>query len=285
MTAHGRRADGADRELHPVVREAERLYRRLRPEPSGFYWPRNVRGLKLRVSEAALPRALQLVDRLLKAAEAKGYVVAVGEEAGSSAHVVIAGERVGIGMREGTVRTPHVATPEELAGKEQWSWRRIPEYDHHPSGLLAFVLGAPSGEQSNWSEGKRWKLEDRISATIEGMESAARALKVQRLAFEERQRENQDRSRREAEEAERERELDQRVDQLLGHVATWRQSNEIRAFIEDVRRVANGTGHPIAPDSELGQWLAWAEQYAADIDPLREVRRRVVPCGSVTDET
>ncbi len=59
----------------------------------------------------------------------------------------------------------------------------------------------------------------------------------------------------------------QKLYQLLEQVSSWRKSHEIRSFIDHVRGVHDSNGFEIAPDSDLGQWLAWAEQQADRFDP------------------
>ncbi len=76
-----------------------------------------------------------------------------------------------------------------------------------------------------------------------------------------------DRQRVLAEQVRREEEERRLV--LERQAESWTRSQRLRAFIDEVERRAKAKGVSIAPDSELGAWIAWARQHADRLDPLR----------------
>ena len=57
-----------------------------------------------------------------------------------------------------------------------------------------------------------------------------------------------------------------RVDRLLGEALALRQARDIRAYVEEVRAISNGSGNTLP--AELDAWSAWALAQAARIDPV-----------------
>ena len=81
---------------------------------------------------------------------------------------------------------------------------------------------------------------------------------------------------RQRQEAQRQKELalaaeqeHARVQALLAEVKRWRDSQEIRAYLDEVRRVIAARGQVIEPGSKLERWMDWAGSVAHTLDPLR----------------
>jgi hypothetical protein len=62
---------------------------------------------------------------------------------------------------------------------------------------------------------------------------------------------------------------DARLEALIAEVKRWRDSQEIRAYLEEVRRVIAARGQVIPPGSKLERWMHWAGAMADRLDPLR----------------
>lgn len=167
--------------LHPMVAETKRQYRGLKPydgwrkpTDSGLIEPPAAGAVRLHVAPVSLDRALRLADALLKAAEARGHMVAL-DKAGEYACIVVAGQFVGFQLREGTKRFPHIPTAAEERQRKRNPYALIPEWEHRPTGVLTFEIDQNryDGTRRRWSEGERWKQEDRIEAVLDGIETVA----------------------------------------------------------------------------------------------------------------
>ncbi len=114
--------------------------------------------IKASVALASIDRLEVALDRIAAAAEALGIKLARGEK---TAAFTCEGETIGFSISEGVRREKHVPTEKEIAEQEaarkrrakRWnnpgSWDdddfsfsslRGPEWDYHPTGLLAFEL-------------------------------------------------------------------------------------------------------------------------------------------------
>jgi hypothetical protein len=61
-----------------------------------------------------------------------------------------------------------------------------------------------------------------------------------------------------------------KVNALRNAAARWLRSKQIRSFISAAREAAVNNGQPTEPGSPFGDWIAWAEQQADQLDPLKE---------------
>ncbi|WP_274627571.1 SH3 domain-containing protein [Arvimicrobium flavum] len=58
-----------------------------------------------------------------------------------------------------------------------------------------------------------------------------------------------------------------RVDRLLGEASTFRQAQDIRAYVEAARRASADTADPV-PQTKFEAWAQWAHENADRIDPV-----------------
>ena len=63
-------------------------------------------------------------------------------------------------------------------------------------------------------------------------------------------------------------EEEERLQSLDRQVAGWHKSQQIRVYIKAVRQAAVQKHGEIAEDSQLAQWLTWANQQADHLDPM-----------------
>lgn len=180
------------------------------------------------VAPASIDRLELALGRIVAAAEALGIKLARGEK---SASFQCDGETIGFSLSEGVRREKHVPTEKELAEQEatrkrrarRWnnprSWDdddfsfsslRGPEWDYHPTGLLAFELehsyllgGSP---RRSFKDAKVQRIENMASDIAVGIAVLAAAKKDDHAKREEQ-------ARKEAE-ARRQRELALRKDHI-----------------------------------------------------------------------
>ncbi|NIM49370.1 MAG: hypothetical protein GTN62_04845 [Gemmatimonadales bacterium] len=97
-------------------------------------------------------------------------------------------------LEERTKRVDHEPTAEERLEAKRWSWKRWPEYDFVPSGVLRLRIADldHTGIRTTWSDGKGQRIGHCLSDFIAGLFKAAAAIKrrrVERLEQEKRRRE------------------------------------------------------------------------------------------------
>lgn len=272
--------------LHPVVKELDSL---LKPDAKHQYMP-TVRGFAdavLKVGEESRRRALRLLHTILTAIEANGHQVRLRSNAHAqqwdrsrrALEVVLDGEVITLSLREHLNRSPHVKTKEE----ERYTWMAT-KYDFEASGKLHLELKIrwPIDTQTAWRDREKKPLENYLGEIVWTVDEAARALVKYRLEIAERAREAEARRQEErareaerqhlaAEERKRLAEAKARAGYQLGlqrdlrrMARSWSAASQIRSFLEALEDTV-----PVSDRGEgFRKWLAWAVEYAEQLDPL-----------------
>jgi len=247
---------------HRLVRNTKVLLRKGKPDECGrlHCWDINENRprLSVRVSKSALPRALLIMDALIKALEARDCKVEA--EGGTVCHI---GETdVAFYLWEKVNRSEREPTEKER--KEPW---RFDKWQYTPTGELVFTLDEWFAERKNWRDGKRKRLEDQLNDIVAGMFAAAEKLRLREIEEkEEEQRRLEAASERE--ETERQRKMqEERCSQLDAMVTSWLKSTNLRQFLQECE---NSMSHESkSPDPAGTYWLSWAQAYADALDPTK----------------
>lgn len=234
---------------------------------TGTGWMTEEPVFDLRVGKDSIPRALRLVNALVRAVLDRGHrIEAVRAERYYGSHdrrtvvFTVCEERFRISLREKT-------RMEKLQEKER-SWGRNVRYV--PKGEFELTLNGfgDTWARGTWKDRKRSPLEDRLNDVLITMIMHVDRTRRGRLA--ERRREEECRRQLEIErEQERLRKIEQsRVDQLRELTVRWRSAGEIRAFIAAVREEAEERKVDLTAGAPLTEWLTWADAYVRSLDPL-----------------
>jgi hypothetical protein len=228
--------------------------------------------LDIDVSKEQRRRALRILDALVRAFEARGWKVDLGSGDDRKSYVTIFGQRLPFGIRETRKKvTDPPAKPERLLdGRIYTPWRSRQRDEY--SGQLAFVIRYDwgYGVLKSWAETKTRRLEERLSEFIislvkagyEELEAAKRSAERERERQEAEERWLAEERRREAEAT--------RVRALLQQAESWGTSRRLHGYLMAVRAAAESHPGGLQADTELCNWLAWAESYARSIDPLQQ---------------
>jgi hypothetical protein len=132
-----------------------------------------------------------------------------------------------------------------------------------PSGRLSIEVWTESGyNRRNWRDGKTQRLEDLLPQVVAGF---------MRLALSDRAEREKQRTAEERANVEKSIKTEQsKVNALRNSAVRWLRSEQIRSFISAAREAAVNNGQPTEPGSPFGDWIAWAEQQADQLDPLKE---------------
>jgi hypothetical protein len=217
----------------------------------------------IEVSDHTLDRALRVMDAVLKALESRGYLVKVSRDYWEKATRVFCADvdaEVQISLSESYREVERELTPAE---------RKKPPYliDHRlisvPSGKLTLKVKGRRVETKWWKDKKLDPLENRLNELVAGIITKLESLRLEELAKKEaKQRQIDEQRRREEEQVRR--------NKLHKDVASWRKSNDIRAYLRAYEEKLLRQRGEIAPGSEEDLWLKWARQYADQLDPLSE---------------
>jgi hypothetical protein len=247
---------------HRLVRNTQILLRKGKPDESGrlHYWnvADNRPRLSVRVSKDTMPRALLIMDTLIKALEARGCTV----EAEDGTVCNIGETQVPFYLWERVRRTDRVLTEKE---KEKPWWYK--NYEFIPTGDLVFTLDEYCVDRKNWADGKKKKLEDKLNNIVAGLFAAAEQLRRREI---ERKEEEAHRAEAARKRAELEHQLwiqEERGKQLDFLVTSWTKSNNLREFLKECEDVLLLKDKSRNVSDEY--WLRWARAYADHIDPTK----------------
>ncbi|HYV38768.1 MAG TPA: hypothetical protein VE988_23990 [Gemmataceae bacterium] len=227
------------------------------------------RVLDVRVSKGSLRRALLLFDAILKTCEASSYTVDRGPT------VTIQDAKIPFGIVERLETKQEQPKEHDLDGHYDFGYNRI-NRKQVPSGRLELFIDQSGmywahGCRFTWRDGKK-PLEQRLNSFMDGLEDLAVRMRAhleeeQRKAEQRRVEElrRQEEARQRAEKRAKYDAERARVEQLRQQARCWKEADDLRRFIDAVKRMHGA----IEPGSEIAQWLDWATQQADRLDPLR----------------
>ncbi|RLB65779.1 MAG: hypothetical protein DRI90_01115 [Deltaproteobacteria bacterium] len=253
---------------HALLEITAKSLRAARPDDRGFVRPKALGSFDVVVGPASVERALAILAQLLEAASQQGIRFRADRESWNSV-AQLAGETISLRLIEDKARSKHKLTTDERAyTKADLIFRRIPEWDYSPSGVLAFQVTEPGvyDTRRRWGEGRRGPLEAKIPSLLDGLRKIAEAMAEARARRAVREQEAQERERRESERRIRESKVRSFQDAILTQVAGWDSATRLREYVEAVERKA-AAGGP-GPTIELVRWSSWARAVANSIDPL-----------------
>jgi hypothetical protein len=260
-----------DDELHCLVLKSMDIASHTEPGENGIIDVVAPGVVPIRVASENLPRAYRILSAVLFAAQERGFGLSVGLGEERTVFLVVNSETLSIEIGESVDRVQRPLTPKQEKEKERSPWLyRYPTYDYKPTGRLKLKVVTRNSMtcRTTWSDTKRKVLEDSLNSFMISLIKASYGIKQRRLESEQREREWAERRRIE-ELARRQAEFrKKRADDLLGKAEAWHRAEDLREYIHAIERRATGDG--IDQDSDLRQWLDWARDYIATIDPLME---------------
>jgi hypothetical protein len=253
--------------IHPLVEKTRKHIENARADDYNRIHSHRSDGLGISVCEDSIPRALRILDALVKALEKRGFKVSSNN---GKAEVVVLGEVISFTIFEATKRYINVVT-EEMRKKNKYKYYQ--RYVYKPSGVLELSIDRwRYGHKINIKDGKKEKVEDQLNDFVVGLIKTADTIKLKNA---ERQREEEERQRRrnikEASQRQSDHEQANR-DGLMELANDWQKAQQLREFIEAVEQ----RFHPIPPGSGVAGWIIWATNYANKLDPLTGSRSRKI---------
>lgn len=236
---------------------------------------------RLEVSNAALPRASQLLHALVTEAERRHFTVTIPAghrnphnhkiewSAGTDGHLVFTtgGSDQALRIHEEGLRVETVYKRPPFDPANPWDLPRAGTYrrvrdDSAATGrlILELVPAYRSDRIAQWADRKRWSLDDKLpdvlaEITVRAAEAAHERLEAERRAA----------ARRIAWEAAmdeaRERHYQARCAEILDEqIKAWEHAERIRRYCDHLQ--AQGDADPAAQE-----WIRWARSHADQVDP------------------
>jgi len=263
-------AETLDR-LHALVVATERAFRKPKRRNLGDQPITERPALAISVSEASLPRALRIMDALVKALDARGMPLLIEPDGKRRTCLTLQDQVLAIRLVENTSRTEREPTEKERQEIKKYGHTYLRDrYSYQHTGSLKLgIIGDYSDELKKVvSDGKHQRVEQFLNEFIVKIETEAvrrkrheEHLERQRLRWEEEARQRREREEKQQEEMERLKALEEET-------RNWKRAEDIRAYVAAVETNAAREDGEIASQSALGEWIAWARQKADWIDPI-----------------
>lgn len=272
---------------HKLVEATKKRLENVESDDNGILATQTKRCLDIRVSNACMDRALNLLNMLFAVLEQRGFSIEIKEEKNSAKYLTclkLAGEEVQIYIKENLNSTPHILTQAEkkqitkqkslfsknTGSSEEWDlyfWKP-PKRDYHLSGQLQFKINNVeySGLRQNWSDSTDRKLESLLPTIAYHIIQSATYLKNRTL---EREAQKQLRAEEEKQRAEFERqrlEEQNKIDHLDKLIDKWSKREKILQFLA---WIDNNVLIEERTES-FTEWYEWAMHYAQKLNPLGE---------------
>jgi hypothetical protein len=252
------------------------------PIPTSLRKPHRIvtllqQGERIAVTKSVRMRALRLLQGLIVEAEARGFVVKLGEDphqyrgrVADQALITIGikGHSIGLRLRQEIDRTPHVATTAELREQERYSWHRIPSHDERLSRRLSLHLtSGREYQQSVWKDGKRSSLDDVLAQILQEIELRAGFAEDAQMEAERARIERQRRWEAAMARAKVELVESHRNDTFLQQAESWRQIKLLRDYLAAMTGAV-----AVLEDADeravARAWIDWCTESAEQKDPL-----------------
>lgn len=258
---------------HPLIEQASILIGNSKPDNNGLLAPESNNCIDIKVSKNTLPRALRIMDALVKCLIELKFEVYISK---GKTIVNIDGIKLEFGIRE-ELKTEQKPQKPEIEGYYRFNHSRFNQIKV-PSGNLCISMHdvySGGGLQKNWRDTSRKNIEDSLEKTVKGLIKLAAWEKEKIREREEWERQRQAMmEKREAEKKRREdlqRKISQekeRVSALIENAENWQKSKLVREFMAAVeRQLAIGQCY-YEPDCDWDEWFQWARDQADRLDPL-----------------
>jgi len=257
---------------HAYIRRTEAIYKKHRINFAGLLELEGIGRLPIRVSPKCFPRAMRIMDTLIKALEQRNFRITLSSSYGEHPHIFLLGEMIRFSFSETFTRKSRKLTKEEELEKDLYPQHWTKKYNYFPTGNLRFKIDVYSSNdlKTAWINGDDGRLEEQLNSIVIGLIRAAYEASEWRLEKERRDREWREEQLRREERERLRREEEKRVRDLFKHVDLWKKSQQLREFLEAFRIAYIFKHGKIEPGTKVDAWLRWAERCADRVDPLSQ---------------
>lgn len=263
-----------DQEItHPFAIRTKRLFEPASKDDQGRTNPRKPKAPHIRVSAAALPRVLRILDSLFSGIEKQGNALKWDKTPDATLSVVVDGEEISFCLAEIFSQKPHALTPKELADREKHHYYWGPKWDYIATGELRLTIDNLPYELSHvrksWSDGKTRRVEKCLGDMVAVLPHIAKSLKLVREQTE-RERLRREEEEKRAEEARRRREEYERKAKVVAEfLKNWSESRRLRELAAAVAKSTETTDLDVDQKKGILEIAQWIVHHADNVDPLK----------------
>lgn len=239
--------------LHPLVKEAKIILSKIQVDENGILNTRRYEVLNVRVSKKLVPRAIKILNQVVKEAEKRFYNVGLFHRSwnGKYDSYIQQGEnKVEFIIEEPLERHQHIKTADEL----KYGWG--PQYDFVPSGKLVLKMENVFYQkvQQRFADNSRGMVEDKTPDFFDNLEKLFQDLETERLKSLEAEKARRLRYQEEVEAEKIRQESRAKIEKLESDALKYDKAQKVRAFADYLR------SKDIVSDEQKEQMLL-AEEY------------------------
>ena len=259
---------------HPLVKTTKAFLKSRDVDKYGRIMNHGLSCLNVHVSKALLPRALRIMNTIIRELEKRDIKIFIKEWKYPNTILSIKGEELEICIEEPSGKVEHRKTKSELEDAKRYpSIYGGTTYDYKPSGKLRLLIDTytRNAMRRSWNDSESKKIEDRLNEIFIGFISVAEERKQDRLRREKEEKERREQIRLYEEIQRQKAEEEKRINVLLTQVNSWSQSDAVKNFINHVKTAAIEKYGESEVESDLGKWLTWANLQAQRLDPTSKI--------------
>jgi len=248
---------------HPITIKTRNELKKSQTDEYGMKKPWRD-GFDLRVSKVNERRALLIIDALCKWFEKNDITIYQPFKESTTTEVLIDGQSIRIKIEEKSKLTAKTLT-------KGWGSYEYYTREYTPTEELSLVIDNycwGCGIRKVWRDGKRSKVEEKLGEFVSAL-------------FQHAEYEKQEELRREAEKLERERQRKEKkyneeceklekqmIENLELNSSRLNRSRELKAYIDEVKALAQKQYADNQYPEDLTNWLVWAENHVQVLNPL-----------------
>jgi hypothetical protein len=249
---------------HACTKKTKSALAQALPDRSGALKVEGVGVASVKVAPETVPRALAVLDDLIRAVEDLGHSIAM--QTSPAAMLLINGALVPVAIFERFVRSHEAADAAELQRRHRYE-RKYPKYfrlmdfeggwTHRPTGRLTIILsnGYEQGLPNRWADGASHLVESRVNEVAAAAVTHAHAITVRHQRIEARTAD-----RCEAEQQVQQPDQQSRRVAFFGErAALFEEADRLDRFLQHVRHTSD------YPSVQMYEFLKWSEAYVANL--------------------
>ena len=268
-----------------------------RPWRGNIRWKRNDRegpSFKIDVSDAVQDRALILADSFLRAAAELGWLFVaqpVTQDNNRQRYSLpetkpdprpygvldVVGEKMNVFIDERSHRVPHVLTDKERLEQRLRQYSFAPKWDYKNRGELRMHIGSVecSYLTKTFNDSNTSKLEDKIADVLMACWEQSKELKQRREEARLREIERRQEELRELRTQERCNAHYKLSYELERQAGAWHRARFLRRYLRAAKRAVSDRKISARFLDEQIDFIAWAESYVEQLDPLTVTPRNL----------
>ena len=253
---------------HACTKKTKSALAQALPDRSGALKVEGVGVASVKVAPETVPRALAVLDDLIRAVEDLGHSIAM--QTSPVAMLLINGALVPVAIFERFVRSHEAADVAELQRRHRYE-RKYPKFfrlmdleggwTHRPTGRLTIILsnGYEHGLPNRWADGASHLVESRVNEVAAAAVAHAHAITVRHQRIEARTAERRETVQQRQQSEKEADQQSRRVAFLKERAAMVEDADRLDRFLKHVRHTSD------YPTVQMCEFLKWVEAYIANL--------------------